>query len=200
VRFWFSGSAEDYELFQRVSSEALDKVAREDGAIIHYAHTSVFLDPHRSTDSGLRPEVERALDLIGERQDCWSTRVTSILDRCLATKNLLVQKQKHALVITNPTRIGLDDFQIEARHPVLYLGSGEALYPDHENRFRIGRLAPLSCVVLYFEREGAEVGDPVGISRFEEATMVFEEARRQVWKVTVRKLIKWWRQSRLSSH
>lgn len=198
VRFWFSGNAEDYELFQRVSPGALDKIAREDGAIIHYAHTSLFLDPDGKTESGLRPEVESALDLIGKRTDCWSPRVTSILDRCLATKNLLVQKRKHALVITNPTEIGLDDFQIEARYPVLYLSSGDALHPDGEFRFCIGRLEPRSCVVLYFEKEAAEIGDPVGIPRFEEARMAFEEAWRQVWKVSVRKVIKWWRQSRFS--
>ena len=200
VLFWFSGNAEDYELFQRVTPEALDKIAREDGAIIHYAHTSVFLDPDKSTDSGLRPEVEDALALIGKREDCWCDGVTSILDRCLATKNLLVQQQKHALIITNPTEIGLDDFQIQARYRALYLRSGEVLHPDEESRFRIGRLDPRSCVVLYFEKEGAEVGDPVGIPRFEELTMTFEETWRQVWKVSVRKVIKRWRESRFSSH
>jgi len=190
VLFWFSGNAEDYELFQRVSPRALDKIAREDGAILHYAHTSLFLDPERSTASGLRPEVERALATIGERSDCWRSTVSSILDRCLAIKNIIVKKQKHGLVICNPTAIGLDDFQIEASYKALYSPSGEVLYPDQESRIRIGRLEPGSCLALYFTKDGAEVRDPVGVSRFEEIRMMAEEAKRQIWK---NKLYKRWR-------
>ena len=182
VLFWFSGTGEDYELLERITPRVLDKLAREDGAIIHYAHTSLFLDTAKSTRSGLRPEVEKAFDLIGDREDCWCSGVTAVLDRCLATKNMLVHETKHAIVFSNPTSVDVPDFQIMANYPALFSSSGEVLHPDSESRFRLGLIEGGKNLTLYLSAEAAEIGDPVGVPRIEEVRMMWEEAKRQLWK------------------
>lgn len=180
VRFWFSASAQDHELCKRVSHAALDRVAREDGAVIHYAHMHLFHG--YPTESRLMPVVERALRTIGERTDVWRAGVSEILDRLLATKNVTVERRRHALVLGNPTSIPLRDFQLRADCPRLYLPGGRELLPDAESRFHLEELPAYASLPLFFTRSDAELGDPAGISAVERSRMLREEAKHLVWQ------------------
>jgi hypothetical protein len=175
VRFWFSASAHDVKLCKRITSQSLDQVAGEDGAIIHYAHLAQFVMPDDS--SRVKPPVKKAFQIISARSDCWCAGVSRILDRCLAIKNILVNVRKHGIVLTNPTAINVEKFQIQAGYQSLYLPSGEALHPDEEQRFLVGTLAPYSCTTLFFSKEAAFVGDPVGNSPLEQIRMMIETAK-----------------------
>jgi len=182
VRFWFSACAQDTQLCERVTDRALDRVAREDGALILYAHMRKFLAEDIRTESGLRPEVERAFRTIAARDDCWCAGVSRILDRCLAAKNVVVQERRQGVVLGNPTAVPLPDFQVSAGCDRLFLPGGEEIVPDAEGRFRVGDLGAYSSLALYYTREDAELGDVVGISRREQAGMMLEEAKHLVWQ------------------
>jgi hypothetical protein len=183
VRLWFSACAQDAHVCRRITPQALDRVAAEDGALIHYMHIHKLV--RNGTTNGpceLKPEVEKAYALVGQRDDCWRAPVSEILDRRLVTKNILVAARRHAAIITNPSPIPLDDFQFRAPIPALYRSSGEVLQPDSHGCFHFGRLPAQSSIALFYSKEEARIGDPAGISRLEVLRMLKEEARHLIWQ------------------
>jgi hypothetical protein len=189
VRLWFSASASATRL-HRLDERAIDAIARDDGAFLLYAYSAnlAAIDDK----SVLRPEVQAALDLIGRRADCWRPTVSGLLDRCLATKNIVVTRRRHAYVVSNSTEIELRDLQIRCSLPALYLPSRDAMRPDSDGRYHLAVLRPHECVTLYLSAEAAASGDPGGISHGEAARMMFEEVRHLAWK----RLYRWRRRMR----
>lgn len=182
VRFWFSATAQDHEACRKVSRRAMDRLAREDGAFLLYAHMHHFVSAGASTESGLRGDVEGALRLIGEREDCWKAGASEILDRCLASKNLIVTVRRRGTVVTNPTAVPLPDFQFASRARTLYLRGGVELRPDRDGCYRLDLLAAHGAVVLYPTLRDAVLEDPCGIPDRERYGMVAEEAKHVVWQ------------------
>jgi hypothetical protein len=179
VRLWFSASAGAARL-DRFDERAIEEIARNDGAFLLYAYSATLVTPNDS--SVLRPEVQAAFDLIGSRADCWRPTVSALLDRCLATKNIIVTRRRNAYVIANPTGLAVPDLQLRSTLPALYLPSGGVLHPDAEGRYRLAALGPGECVTLYLSAEAAESGDPGGIGHGETLRMMFEEMRHLVSK------------------
>lgn len=183
VKFWFSACSGDLEIFRRVSHQSIDRIAREDGALIIYAHSAYFIEKRKLTKSGLKQEVERAFQIISSRNDVWCTNVSNILDRCLVTKNLLLNTQRNGLVITNPTDLPINNLQFRfiADGKKFYLSSEEIIHPDKESIYHIKKIDAHSSITLYLSREEKKIGDPMGISSFEHYRMAFQECKRLLW-------------------
>lgn len=196
VKLWFSASASRPDL-DRVTDSALDRIARDDGAFLLYAYSSNLADV---TDrSRMEPVAGDAFSRIGGRSDCWRTSISEILDRCLATKNVLITVRRHACVISNPTALSLDGFQFRSDRDALYRADGQRITPDEEGRFHLDSLRAGECLALYFSNEAAESGDPGGISGLEKGRMMFEEFKHLVYKrvFQMRRRLKWrWRNRR----
>lgn len=172
VRLWFSASSSRTRL-HRLGERELDALAREDGAFLLYSYSAHLA--LKKSPTTLAPDVAAALQRISRRTDCWRPTVSRLLDRCLATKNLIVAKRRHAYVLTNPTRVSIEDLQFTSDRPVLYLSADEALRPDAERRYHLESVAAGSCVILYFSPDAADAGDPGGISQLESLRMMLEE-------------------------
>jgi len=179
VKLWFSASASRARL-ERLDERALTGLAREDGALLLYAYSSNLVDTQNR--EVLRPEVSAALSRIGAREDCWRTTVSQLLDRCLATKNVIVTERRHAYVVSNPTAITIPDFQFRSPRRVLFLPSGAELSPDREQRYQLRSLDAGQCTTLYFSAEAASSGDPGGIPALESFRMMLEELWHLAWK------------------
>ena len=179
VRLWFSASGSRRRL-HRLDERALDRLAREDGAFLLYSYSAHLVQ--KNDPARLAPDVETALTRISQRDDCWRPTVSRLLDRCLATKNLVVSERRHAYVICNPTRIPVDDLQFKSARSILYLSAAEVLRPDTQERYRIERLEAGQCITLYFSADAADAGDPGGISPFEAMRMMLEELWHLAWK------------------
>ena len=118
--------------------------------------------------------------MISHRQDCWRAGVTRILDRCLAVKNLSLRIERHALVLSNPTNTPIDRLQIRCHRPSLFLPTGQVLMPDPNAIFCIDHIPPFSSVPLFYSEREAEVGDAMGVGRWEYYRMALEEARHLI--------------------
>jgi hypothetical protein len=179
VRLWFSASGSRSRL-HGLDGRDLDELADEDGAFLLYGYSSNLVqEPDRNA---LHQEVASALASIGAREDCWRTTVSSLLDRCLATKNLIVTQRRHAYVVSNPTALPIADLQFRSPRPVLYLASGEELLPDSAGRYHVQALEAGQCLTLYMSAEAAWSGDASGISALESFRMAIEELRHLAWK------------------
>ncbi len=178
VRFWFSTTAEDLHACRRVTPARLDRLARQDGLFLLYAHMAEKFVDERGE---VHPEAARALGLIGERKDCWKAGGTAILDRCLAVKNLIVQPRRTGVVIANPTSVALNDLQIRSTAPRLLLPAGAALDTVRPGVFRLPMLDAGAAVCLYRTERHAAVDDPAGISRAEIFRMQCEEVIRLIY-------------------
>ncbi len=178
VRFWFSTTAEDLHACRRVTPARLDRLAREDGLFLLYAHMAEKFVDEQGT---IRPEAARVFDLIGSREDCWKAGGTAILDRCLAIKNLIVEPRRKGLVIANPTSVNLNDLQIRSDAGRLLLASGEQLETVRPGVFRLPMLEGGSARSLYTTERDAAIGDPTGMPRSELLRMQFEEIIRLVY-------------------
>jgi hypothetical protein len=179
VRLWFSASGSRNRLHD-LGERELDRLAREDGAFLLYSYSAHLVQ--KKSPTHLAPDVEDALNRIGERSDCWRPTVSHLLDRCLATKNLIVSQRRLAYVLSNPTRVPIADLQFTCDRPVLYRSADEELRPDADGRYHLASLDAGGCVALYFSPDAADAGDPGGISALESLRMMLEEVWHLVWK------------------
>jgi len=183
VRFWFSASAQDSDLFGRLDDRSLERIACNDGAMLIYMHATNLCNVADDGQATLLPVVRRGIDAIASRSDCWRPDVISILDRLLAVKNVRWRRARHGIVIENPSSFPLDDFQFETDVPQLWDSSGQSFARDSNGRMHIPRLDARSSIPLYFSPEEASIDDAAGISRYEMARMKLEEMRHILWQM-----------------
>lgn len=175
VKYWFSCVAQDLRACRRVSARSLDKLAKEDGLFLLYAHMAEkFVDD----DARIHPEVQRAFSLISSREDCWKDQVSSILDRLLAIKNLIVTPRRSGCVVSNPTHVVLRDVQLRCGREKIVAQGGQVLRPDVNGVFVLPEIPAYSAVSLFKSEEALAAGDPRGISGIEVLRMKLEEVRR----------------------
>lgn len=178
VRLWFSGTAQDLDVCERINQPALDKVANQDGLILLYAHLAEkFLDEHEN----IVPAAKQAFEHIGQRKDCWNAGTTDILDRCLAIKNLIITRQRAGIVISNPSSVNLHGLQFASDAKDLFLSSGQALERSNSGVYTIPNLPPQSTASVFTTKQLAHVNDPSGISKLETLRMQFEEFKRVLY-------------------
>lgn len=177
VKHWFSCVAQDLRACRRITAKSMDKLAHEDGLLLLYAHMAEkFVDD----DGEIHPEVRRAFSLISSREDCWKEQVSTILDRLLGIKNLIVTPRRSGCVLSNPTQIVLRDVQVRCDRPVIVIQGGRVLRPDINGVFVIPEIPACSAVALYPSEQALAAGDPRGISGLELLRMKLEEVRRLV--------------------
>ncbi|MEX0876950.1 MAG: hypothetical protein WD114_05785, partial [Phycisphaerales bacterium] len=175
VRHWFSTTAEDLDACASVTPGALERVARQDGLMLMYAH----MGEKFVTDEGtVHPIAARAIELVGGRDDCWKTGVTALLDRCLAHKNLIVSRQRDATVIANPSDIDMRGVQVHTSAPRVFTAPARELVRNEHGAFVIDSLPARSTVALYESDHHAQIADPKGISKLEVMRMQYEEVKR----------------------
>lgn len=175
VRFWFSASAQDIEVCEKISESSLSRVSRNDGLVLIYAHMA---EKFVSDSGDIHPIAKRALECVGNREDCWKVGVSQILDRCYVTKNLVVTHRRAGVVLSNPTQISFENVQIQSDSKVLYLSSGVELEQKTLGVFVLPVLGSGSSVSVFDSPEAAEINDPFGMPRRELARMKFEELKR----------------------
>jgi hypothetical protein len=182
VKFWYSASAQDRFLLDRINPVRLDRIAARDGMIMFYAHTARFVDDPNAEDPELIDSAKKVFDLIGSRKDVWCAGVESILDRLLVVKNLNVTERPNAVVVSNPLNMEICDLQLQTRGQELFTSDGKPMATGRGGVVVIDRLRPMSSVTLYRSRSGAEIQDTTQIGQFEKVRMMAEEAFRLVWQ------------------
>ena len=182
VRYWYSASGQNLELLGRLTQERLDRVAREDGLILHYTHSSWFVDDPASHSPTLLATARRGFDHIGARDDVWCAGVSEVLDRLMLIKNLIVAVRPNAIVISNPLDTEICSVQIESGGRSHYLSDGSALTPDQRGIITIDRLPASGTMTLYRTPELADLRDTTACPPAEQRRMMVEEARRLVWQ------------------
>jgi hypothetical protein len=187
VRFWFSVSGGGHYLLNNLDHSHLDRLSQEDGAFILYGYEGELSEINDRGERRFKRDLKEAFEKIAARKDCWHAGVSSILDRCLAIKNLIVTTQKHAIVISNPTNIDLQGLQFSCDRPILWLSETEKILPDDQGVYQLEKLPSGSCISLFFSSQEGEVGDPIGSSGWETLRMLIEESKHILWKRFFRK-------------
>jgi len=188
VRHWFSSTAEDLDACATITPKSIDRLAREDGMMLMYAHMG---EKFVTEDGSVHPIAARGLELIGSRKDCWKAGVSTLLDRCLAMKNLIVTHQRDGVVICNPSKFDLDRVQIRSGVDRLYLSTGEELEKNADGVFVIDSINAQQSITLYSSAHHATIGDPAGISKLEIVRMQGEEVKRLILLRRLKQLRKW---------
>ena len=182
VRFWYSASGQNLELLDRLTQPRLDLVAREDGLILHYTHSSWFVDDPAIESPQLLEPARRGFDHIGARDDVWCAGVTEVLDRLMMIKNLVVTERPHALIIANPLDTDICHVQIEPGSAPLFDVSGQSVEMDDRGIIVIDLIPAKSTITYYRSRERAERRDTTACPPGEQRRMMIEEAKRLVWQ------------------
>lgn len=188
VKYWFSVSGGGHYLLNNLVKNNLDQLAQEDGAFILYGYEGEFSEVDANGARHFKKNIRDALDLIAERQDCWKANTSTILDRSLVIKNLIVTRQNHAVILSNPTPIDLSDLQLSINKKSIWLSPQEQILPDAQGIYHLKELKAGACLALFYSSEESEVGDTVGIPFWEILRMLFEEGKHLFWKRLIRKI------------
>lgn len=182
VRHWYSASGQNLELLDRLTQARLDRVAREDGLILHYTHASWFVDDPAAESPKLLEPARRGFDHIGARSDVWCAGVSDVLDRLLHINNLAVTHRHHATIIANPLDAEITSVQLDSGGATLYRPDASPLAPDARGIITVERIPAAATITLYRDPARAELKDTTACPPPEQRRMMLEEARRLVWQ------------------
>lgn len=182
VRYWYSASGQNLELLGRLTTERLNRVALRDGLILHYTHSSWFVDDPEADSPTLLEPARRGFDLIGSRNDVWCAGVSAVLDRLMLIKNLIVTNRSNAVILSNPLPAEISRVQIRSEGAAYFTYDGQCLTPDPRGIVTIDRIPACGSLTLYRSREQSELRDTTSCPPSEQRRMMLEEAKRLVWQ------------------
>ncbi len=182
VKHWYSATGQNLELLSRLTESGIEQISREDGLLLHYAHSSWFVDDPEAESPKLLEDARRGFDLIGSRDDVWCAGVGEVLDRLLHIKNLIITNRPNAVVVSNPLNTEITNVQLDSAGVTYYLHDGDPISPDSKGIITIDRIPPASTLTFYRSIDDVEVRDTTACPPSEQRAMMLQETRRLLWQ------------------
>lgn len=186
VNYWYSFSeGHTRRVFNKLLSDKnIEKLRKERGASIVYTHfSSGFLT--RSEESGymIDATAKTQLTKIAGHKDGWFVPASTLLDRLLLMKNIVISDTGGALTVSNLNASPVPGVTLMVNpESALYDHEGRSVRSNEEGEIVIGDLLPYSVLALYRNEEILSAGRP-GLDWREHTRLVL--SRILVWVTTV---------------
>jgi hypothetical protein len=135
VNWWFSTSfGHKNRLYDILSTESLEKMARDRGASIIHFYTKNYV----TEDNGSYVIIDNFLKLseqLVQRSDGWYVPVVELCDRILAIRALKAEYAPGSITISNDSDIDLPDLALHAPEDMVISGEGGEFAGGARNNF-----------------------------------------------------------------
>jgi hypothetical protein len=153
INYWFSFSeGHTARVFNKLlQDQNIEKLTRERGATIVYTHfSSGFIKKSSNGEYILNPVAKTQLMKLAKQKDGWFVTTSTLLDRLLLMKNVILYDTEQALIVSNVNVSLVPGLTILTKPDSTYYDwEGNPLISNEEGEIVIGVINGHSSAVLY---------------------------------------------------
>ena len=153
VNFYFSFSnGVDKDHFNALLCDKnIEELLSQRGTSIVYTHFAAnFTSLDKNGNYSVNPETARQLSKIANKREGWFVPASTILDRLLAMKNIVITEEHNAFVISNCNDFPVEGLTVITEPNLIIYNSGQHKYiADNEGEIVLGDLGAREVFVLY---------------------------------------------------
>lgn len=180
VNHWFSFSeGHTGDVFVKlVSDKNIEKLVKERGACVAYTHFgSGFIGKKNDGSRGLRDDFKKQMTKISRQKDGWFVPVSDMLDWWLILKNIVLDVNKNALIVSNINGITVKGLTLLVEpNEKFYAADGTCYEANAEGEIIMADISAFNTIALFknYDKLTAKGKFP---GRWENLSLVYERVK-----------------------